>query len=383
MKSSRLLAVAGAAIAMAGGASSVLAKSVAYYAGGPAHLIDWQSKQRAWVVNNLGTAAGTVADDGSQRLVTFDTPFSEVWAAGSDACGSYEERHVTEQLVVRDLPGSLSQLVSIGADVVVGGCLDGQRTPFGTPADEGQTSHRLAMSARPPMTDITPGLQLAGPGEQAWAMDYPVPTQDVVTVQGGAVAFHATGHVFPATIDAKGWWVFDLDGFQHAYTRLEVSAKTGGETWLAAEWANGQPQRVAYVSFVKTAAGAGFGTVAQASRMWQSGLTVGPNNPYPDRPFYLYMYKNGTGAQVLKYLDTGEEFRTPTTWSFDGNDVVHRRETSYVHIRRWVPLRNEGDKRRWVLETTTYTIDGQTIPGIPPRVNYYLDTGKAVPPAAR
>lgn len=376
---------AGATVLIGAAPSTVLAattKSVVYYKGIGAHLIDWQPKNRARVVTGAGVRSGSVLDNGTQRLITLDSPFSAVQAWGTDECGDYEERHDTMQLVVRDLTGGVSQIAEIGADVVVGGCRNGESTPFGSPDDEGASARRLSMAARPPMTDLVPGLQLAGPGEQVWALDYPSPSQDVVVVQANAATFQATGNTYPATIDATGWWVFDLTGAQRAYTRLELDARTGGETWLTAEWAGGQAQRVATQSFVKPLAGAGFGTVAQASRMWQSGLTVGANNPFANTPFYFYLYKNGTGEQVSKVLDAGTETRLPITWSFDGLDILHERITAggaLVQTRRWVPLRNEGSRRRWVLESTEYRVDGETFPGILPRVNYYLDTGKAVP----
>src|SRR5262249_33429101 len=156
---------------------------------------------------------------------------------------------------------------------------------------------------RPPMTDIVQGLRIAGPGEFVWPSEYSWPAQDVVTVHDGSVTFHGTGDVRQAAVNADGWWVFELGDPQQAYTRLEVDEKTGGETWLVAEWHYGQIRRVAAQAFVKPLRGAGFGKRAEAARMWQAGVTVGPKSPWARFPFYMYLYKDGSGEQVSKNLD--------------------------------------------------------------------------------
>ena len=53
-----------------------------------------------------------------------------------------------------------------------------------------------------------------------------------------------------------------------------------------------------------------------------------------------------------------------------------------VAVRHWQPLRNEGTKTHWVLESESWVRGGVDTISIKPRINYYLDTGKAVKPTA-
>jgi len=201
--------------------------------------------------------------------------------------------------------------------------------------------------------------------------------QDTVTMQGETVMFHTSGQMRPVEFDANQWLIFNLPSGQRAYTRLAVDAKTGGETWLMADWFAGKAMRVEEVMMVKLTDGAGFGTVTQASRMWNSGLFIETRTP-----FFFYLYKNGTGERVQKDLDLGTESRTPIpAWGFDGRNLVqHRPFGPGTRDRTWVPLRNVG-KNHWVMESETADDGSGAIVLIKPRVNYYLDTGKAVPPA--
>jgi hypothetical protein len=111
--------------------------------------------------------------------------------------------------------------------------------------------------------------------------------------------------------------------------------------------------------------------------MWESGLFVATRTP-----FFFYLYKNGTGERVLKDLDLGTEDRTPVpVWGFDGLNLVQQRAFGPgTRDRTWVPLSNVG-KFRWVMESETAFDGTDTFTLIKPRVNYYKDTGKAVPPA--
>jgi hypothetical protein len=380
---------AGVALAVAALPASALAaaKSTAYFAfadgARTAYLIDWLPKARARVAARLGARTGTIAEDGGQKTISFDTPMSYTYE-DVDACGlPIEKRYEFRQLIVRNLPAGVTQFVQLGAQVNVGGCQDGLTEPFGSPSDTGESLKRVAMSDRPPMTDMVPGVQIAGFSEEASQQPPGYVAEDVVTLSDGSASFQRTGSVVPATLGANGWLVFSFPDFQRAYTRLAVDTKTAGETWLLADWADSLPQRVEEVLVVKPVAGAGFGSVAQASRMWESGLF---QNSVVLRSA-THLYKSGTGERVTQYLDQDIESRDPIqSWGFAGVNLMQHRSTDdgwVVHTRTWVPLRNQGSKVRWVMENETRLFDGQPIPGIKPRVNFYIDTGKAVPPAQR
>lgn len=375
---------AGAALVAASLPGTALAgttKSIAYFAVGDgssnAYLIDWQPKNKARVANINGAASGTVASDETQKVVTFNSPISFSITNWDDCGEEIQQRTDTNQLVVRDHTGGVTEFVEIGTITNVGGCHDGQVEPFGSLTDEGQPLTRLSMAARPPVTDLVPGTQIAGFSEDVVTPDAFGLAQDVVTMQSGNVQFHASGHVVPGAFDANKWFVLNLPSGQRAYTRLAVDAKTGGETWLLADWSAGKAQRVEEVSMVKTSAGAGFGTVAQASRMWESGLFAATRTP-----FFFYLYKNGKGERVQKDLDLGTESRAPiSSWGFDGLNLLTHRDfgSAGTRDRTWVPLSNVG-KFHWVLESETAFDGSDTFVLIKPRVNSYEDTGKAVKP---
>lgn len=374
------------AAGLPGAALAAGTKSVAYFMPGDgtttAYLIDWQARSRARVVSGQGAQAGSVADNGTQKLVTLDGPLSNTYDT-YDSCDNFiQQRQDTLQMVVRDLPGGVSQIVEIGTITNLGGCEDGLVTPFGTPDDAGASKKRLSMSARPSVADLVPGSQIAGPSEEAWAPGDMATAQDVVTLGAGTATFQASGHSVPAAFSPDQWLVFSLPGFQRAYTRVEVDARTGGETWLRADWAAGAPTRVESALFVKPAGGAGFGTAAQAARMWDSGIFIATR-----KPFFFYLYKTGTGERVQKDLDLGTEWRTPiAAWWLDGGNLWQQRLLGGGTIQRnrtWVPLRNEGSKTHWVMESEVQVDGSDVTTVIKPRVNYYLDTGKAVPPAVQ
>lgn len=369
--------------AIPGSAIAAAAKSTAYYGVGigtsAAYLIDWLPKKKVRVAQQQGAQTGTVSDDGTQKLISLTSPIS-VTVDSVDDCGeAIQQRTDLRQLVVRDLAGGAAQVVEIGVVVNIGGCQDGLTVPYGSPTDPGLGLSRLAMAARPSVADLTPGTQVAGFSEDVMLPGELSVAEDVVTLQAGAMQFQSTGHVVPAAFNANQWLVLDLPGFQRAYTRLAVDARTGGETWLMADWAGGEAQRVESRLIVKTAAGAGFGTVTQASRMWESGLFVNTR-----QPFFFHLYKTGTGERVQKDLDLGTESRVPIdSWGFDGLNLVQTRVVGNSQRHRtWAPLRNQGSKFRWVMESEIIVPNGGTpFTLIKPRVNYYEDTGKAVPPA--
>ncbi|WP_374562811.1 hypothetical protein [Ideonella sp.] len=384
MKRIRIVVAAGMVSLLGVGASPVAAKSMVYFNGfpapGAAYLVDWQPKSRTRVVSGVGASVGVYTDDGSQRVITLNPPIESAWVVEPDACGAAELVRQIKQVIVRDLPAE-TQIVEIGQDVWRGGCSDGDTTPFGSFDDVGTSMQRMSMGARPPMTDIVPGLEMAGPSDEDWPLMIDFwPAQATVSVQSGAVMFKGAGHVYPAAFSPDGWWVMDLAGHQRTQTRLRVDAKTGGEFWLMADWANGLAQRVTAVSFAKTSLDAGFGTVAKAARMWQYGGSVGTSSP-----FFHYLYKSGWGERVTKSLDTGGETRAPIdAWGLDEADLWEQRKLSNSSIllnRRWVPVSRHGNKIHWVIEHYESMQDGVTTVLLPARVNYLVDTGKAVPPA--
>ncbi len=361
-------------------------KSIAYYAledsSDTAYLIDWYGAgNKARVAGQGGASAATYVDDGTQRLLTLATPLTETGLYTYDECGTVYAKWATRQLVVRDLPDGQAQTVQIGDFTQIGGCHDGEVTPFGSATDEGLGMKRLAMNARPAMDDLQYGLEIAGFSEDHLDFAETSYAQDVVTFLDNRVRFRATGDVVPAAINAKKWLVMTLpQGDQRAFTRLAVNDTTQGETWLMAGWAKDQATWVIKLRVVKTLEGAGFGTVAQASRKWESGLFRGSR-----QPFFIYLYGDSTGERVQKDLDAGTERRTPISeWGFQGLTLWQERALGgdAVATRRWQPLRNEGTKTRWVLESESWVQDGVDKIQIKPRVNYYVDTGKAVPPTA-
>jgi len=383
-----LIRVAALALAACGlpGLALAATRPVAYYQVGQgshyAYLVEWKGPDKARVVNPNGAQPGGVSDNGTQKLVTLNAPLSATFDTVDSCDLPIQQRQDTHQLVVRDLQAGVSEMVEIGTLTNIGGCEDGLVTPFGSQNDPGTPMKRLPMKARPSMGDLVPGLQIAGPSEDPpWTPFGLTGAQDVITLGVGTATFQATGHSFPVSLSADQWLVFGLAGFERAYTRLELDAKTGGEAWLMADWSSGRATRVETALFVKPLAGAGFGSVAQASRMWESGLFIDS----PVLRFSIHLYKNGTGERVQQNLETGDEFRSPiSSWGFEGQSLVQRRvfDGGFSFDRTWAPLRNQG-KVRWVMESELFVDNGDSFVNIAPRVNYYVDTGKAVPPAVR
>lgn len=379
-------------LAQAGPALAGTVTQVAYYpslgtsdVGGM--LIDWHSLSRVRVVNYLGAQSGTVTRSGSQVTVTLDAPFSQLVSAGEpDSCGEFPAlRQDTRQIVVRDVDGGLlrgvSQVVEIGTRTPTEGCDAGVSVPFGSASDEGSAMNRVAMLARPLVLDMQPGVQLAGFSEQEWLPESgPTLAADVVSLYAGNQAvFSGSGRVVAAAFNADRWLVLNFGSFERAYTRLAVDLATSAEVWLRADWAGGEIRRVVADPVVKLAGPAGFGTQAQAARMWESSLFTATR-----QPFFIYLYQGGTGERVFKDLDAGTETRVPLNWSFAGANILQSRVIGGGRRERtWVPLRNRGAGVRFVMESEVQHFDdgrpAQTL--ILPRVNHYIDRGAAMPAA--
>lgn len=354
-------------------------------------LIDWQSSTRVRLVNDRGAQSGTATRSGPpsqvQTVVTLDAPLSTlVPSSEPDSCGDFPTlREDTRQVVVRDTAGGLlggsSQVIEIGTRTPTEGCDAGVSLPFGTPSDEGSAMKRIAMVARPLALDLLPGTRLAGLSEQPWLPEAGLfLAADVVTFYAGnQLMFSRSGRVVPAVFNLDRWLVLNLDGVERAYTRLAVDPATGAEVWFRAEWANGEIQRVVSDAVVKLVGPVGFGTEAQAARMWESSLFTATR-----QPTFFHLYKDGGGERVIKDLDAGTESRLPLDWRFAGADIVQTRSIAGGGRRErlWVPLRNRGASVRFVMESEVLRFDDgrpdQIL--IQPRVNHYLDRGEAVRP---
>lgn len=351
-----------------------------------AYLFDWQGSTRADVVTNGGRTGAAVLRSGAQRLLTLDTPFSALtYGSDIDPCIGTQPlvRQDLLQLAVATVSGTdsrgTSKVVEIGTLTTLEGCAPGTVTPYGAPTDPGLATRHLALALRPSVADLLPGVALAGPSEAPRDPDVPFPAQDVLTLQaGGLGSFAASGHVVPAAFDADQWLVLGLAGGERAYARLFVDRLTGAETWLDVERSGGVPQLAFARLMVKPVAGASFGGLRRASRMWQSGLSTTPTSA-----FLIYLYQTGAGERVLVDTVAGTETRSPISWTFAGPNIRQTRAlgSTSTGVRTWQPLANNGGRATFVMEDELRVLaDGTVLPFIAPRVNFYTDTGAATPP---
>lgn len=346
-----------------------------------AYQFDWRGAS-ATVVSTQGRSEATVVTTGPQRVATLAVPFSATNTVFDPDCPELpvEVRRDVLIVAVTRLSGfenrGTSKVVDIGEETTLSGCNAGRVVPFGAPTDAGFATRHLAASLRPSMGDLMPGTSLAGPSDQPGLDAFPA--ADVITVGAGIWQFPTSGINHPvATVD--GWAVLDLGFGERGYTRLAVD-RNGAETWIAADWAAGQPQRVFRTLMVRPVPGAGFGNVRQTTRVWESGLFIGTNTP-----FFFHLYRGGTGERISQDLAAGTETRLPITWGFSGSNLetVRTFGDGSSGRRTWVPLRNSGASR-FVMESETRTLpDGTVLPFILPRVNFYVDEGAATPPPAR
>lgn len=349
-------------------------------------LIDWNGTNRVRVVTSAGAQLGTVSRSGTQSVISLDAPISTLQVNSElNSCEELStQRKDTMAFVVRDLSGDanrgISQIVEMGTLTNVDSCDIGQVFPFGLPTDAGLTLKRVAMEERPDIRDLVPGTSLAGFTEVDWPLgfDFDLGADVVTFYAGGQVLFARSGHVVPANFTADRWLVLGLPQGQRAYTRLEIDAETGAQSWLRAEWSGGLPQRVLGELVVKPDAKAGFGTERQTARIWESGLF---SQTSITTRFQLYV--GGTGERVDTFLLEGTQSRSPITWRFDGKSIVQRRAIgggTAQRERTWVPMRN-AERVRFVMENeNTIRADGTVSVLFPPRVNFYIDRGRAVAP---
>lgn len=345
-----------------------------------AFLFDWRADSRGTAVTANGRREFSFSQIGAQRVATLDTPYSVNYYSSELFCGEQAEmRQDTLQLAVRMVSGNdrrgTSAVVPLGTITTLTGCMAGHVEVFGDLSDPGQATEHLAFNRLPAMSDLGPGVTLAGPSEDPSNLAS-FPAVDIVSFQAGAAVFATSGHVVPVA-HSGGWMVYSLPSLNRAYARFAVDRRTGAETWIMADWVGGQPDRVVRTSMVKPDPDAGFGGVWRASRMWQSGLGLGT-----DFPFFIYLYTDGNGERVSKDLVAGTESRTPITWAFNGSAIEQYRSIGGLPgVRTWKPLRNSG-KLRFVMEDERRQLsDGSVVPHIKARVNHYVDTGAASPPA--
>jgi hypothetical protein len=391
MTSNRLSLVATCAASLASFAALAPASAVAapqqiayvdhFSATTAAYLVDYQAAHRAHVVSLAGMGDGSFADNASgQRVVTLDAPIAYTQSTfdcnGLPMTQTVALDQLSFQLTSGTTRRGSAQVIELGRVIDVDGCTPGLVTPYGALTDAGLTTDQLLMTARPAITDLVPGVQLAGFTETP--LDTPTDvfslSADVVTFGTGSLTFAATGHAIAASVSNQ-WIVLALPGGARAFTRLSVDAHNGQEVWMAGSWNGTAPTNVWRALMVKPAAGAGFGGVTKASHRWESGLFRGTNNP-----FYIDLYKDGTGLRRSLDLAAGTESDTSITWRFSGLNIVQDRPSGGgTRERTWVPLANAGTTH-WVMENEVNLTTG--LPIILPRVNYYLDEGVSPPPAA-
>jgi hypothetical protein len=347
--------------------------------GGDIYQIDWQTAQSSAVVLSPGgTASGGYADDGAQRVITLSKPLSRTWLYTRDECGTGYARAETWQLVVRHLPDRDAQTVEIGAYTILGSCQDGEVVPYGSPTDAGVAMLSRHVSELPLQDDLAPGTRIAGLSEDTPAYGETANAQDVTVLGKGELTFESTGHTHPVVHGVDGWMYINIsEADQRGFRRLHVDERTGGEVWGMTQSADGV-KRLNKLWVVKARRNAGFGDFAQATRSWKSGLFFGTN-----QRFTIRLFGDGTGERISRYLDEGTKSRSPiAAWGLDGTTLWQERDLSgYLFVRRWAPLRNDGQKIHWVMEQEARRDADNEVVVIKPRVNHYLDSGPARPGA--
>jgi hypothetical protein len=150
------------------------------------------------------------------------------------------------------------------------------------------------------------------------------------------------------------------------------------EVWLGSDFVGGVTGKTYKFLMTKPTAGATFGSVKQSAHEWEVGLFIGA----PGTIFYDF-YRDFTGLRVFHNAD-GSTTTQPLTWGQSGNNLVNTRVTGQVkRIRTWTPIGTYGNKHFAFEDEYWLFPDGHTQPFIPPRVNFYVDNGVAVPPAGR
>lgn len=365
---------------------------VAYFTpieqGGPsATLVRWLGRQQATVHTADARHAGTVQVNGNERVITLTSPItSSTWLPPSNDCAQDQQaEHTVRQLVYRREAGTAAKgqtrLIEVGEDVITQGCLPGQALPFGQDRQGGVLLQHLDLRQRPAMTDLQPGVALAGPalGDFNISSGVPWPAADLVTLQADGT-LDVAGQTTPAAwrLGSDGWLqITDATGRSRAHTRVQLDARSGAELWLSTDLAGSEPQRAWAWVGVKAQPGASFGSVRSMARLWESGLATNTR-----LPFFIALNADGSGERISKDLDAGSEFRQPIRWRLDGNSLIAERSSPvYQRTRTWLPLAQAG-KVRFVMESEDQLLlrDGSRAVFIPRRVTPYINRG-SVPPA--
>ncbi|TDM09202.1 MAG: hypothetical protein C4K60_07805 [Ideonella sp. MAG2] len=358
------------------------------------YLVDWNTtKLKAEGVDFRGRFAGTYTDNGVRRVVSLTTPrVFDQSSAHYDSCGQYATVRTSESryAFARQSGTERAGTSAVSADtsqVVLDGCDAGLVLGTTSIDDTVDAQSHLRMSVRAGMADAVPGARWAGFSEHARVdLQSPVHTlaADLTTMQVGQMHFARTGTVVPAALNSQGWLMLSFPGFTRGYTRLKVDNSTGAETWLVGDFVAEKLSWVQEILVTRSLVGGTFGSVAQASRQWNSGLFVDTNNP-----FAIHLYRDGTGERISTDIAAGTETRSPVeSWGFEGANIVQVRRpsplASYTYRRTWEPIGNLG-KIRWVMESEVRRMaDGSEFSAIAPRVNFYIDGGRATPlPASR
>ena len=384
----RRFALAAVALASTAAAHAAQHTSISYLSDPSvttAWVIDWDAAtHRAHVVDSVGNGDGMYTDDGTLRVLTLSAPIETTQDAFD--CNGLPMTQTVDllQVAVRHVSGGAhrgsAQVVEIGTTTDIGGCTPGLVAPYGTTSDAGTATTYLDMEDRPAIDDLSHGGTLAGMSDSAPNVD---PTQLVArltTFAHGSVTFANSGASVPRDV-ADGWFVLDFGTFQRGYTRISVDPKTHAEAWLGAAWSAGRPASVFETMMVVPSAAAGFGGHNAQSHVWNSGLFL-----HSDDPTDYQLYSNYTGVFEERDASGNVQVSVAATWADSGSNLVLTRTndpTSYFYLRTWVPIANYG-KAHFVIEDEEQhdLIGGTVSPRILPRVNFYVDDGKATPPAA-
>jgi hypothetical protein len=388
---SKKFALATIALACAAGAQAAPHQSVSYV-GDPSftavYVIDWNSASHtAHLVDYLGTGDGTFTDDGTLRVLTLAAPIETTQVVGD--CNGLPMTQLVDlrQLAVRHVSGGVhkgqAQVIEIGTTTDQGGCTPGLVAPYGSTGDAGTGTAvtYLDMNDRPDVDDLGHGATLAGmsdtdPTGLTGSVQFVART---VTFAHRAVTFSNSGVSVPREL-VNGWFVLDFGTFQRGYTRLSVDPRTHAEQWLGAAWRNGAPANVFQTMMVVPNAQAGFGGHNAQAHVWNSGLFL-----HSDVPTHFELFRDNTGLFVEEDNTGTVILDMPATWSASGANLVIKRgfdPASVYNERTWVPIANYG-KAHFVFENEDAhdVIGGIVSPRIAPRVNFYVDGGKATPPA--
>lgn len=345
--------------------------------------LEVKANGRSAVVLPEGRGTGAVSTIGSFQVVTLDTPVSEEYQSQDSCTGEpIMVRRDTLQVGVRLRSGTASKgqsaISQAGTDTILAGCETGVVSNWGgfAPTDGSNSVHR-SYTALPPTSDLVAGVRLAGmSGAAGTVYGFSLP-QELATFGAGQLLFEQSGAV-PYTVTPDGWFLLTLPtGQQRAYLRVTNAVRHGIENWMSADVTAGELTAVSSELMIKPVDGTAWGTGNANARMWESSMFSLSNTP-----FFVHLYRDGTGERISRDLINGTESRAVIgAWFLDSGALVTERTTgSLVRRRVWQPLAQNG-KAMGVLESeTAFLPDGSSFVLIAPRVNAYVDLGKAVKP---